>query len=59
MTSVLAEDRLVEVPPGNPGAPRTATPAGEAKTSRQYDQAQSFLLPPSLYDWLTEADEAE
>ena len=58
MTSVLAEDRLFEVPPGNPGAPRTATPAGEAKTFRRYDQAQCFLLPPSLDDWLPEDDEA-
>ena len=58
MTSVLAEDRLVEVPPGNPGAPRTATPAGEAKTFRRYDQNQCFLLPPSLDDWLPEDHEA-
>ena len=58
MTSVLADDRLFEVPPGNPGAPRTATPAGEAKTFRRYDQAQCFLLPPSLDDWLPEDDEA-
>ena len=35
-----------------------ATPAGEAKTFRRYDQAQCFLLPPSLDDWLAEDDEA-
>lgn len=33
-------------------------PAGAAKTFRRYDQAQSFLLPPSLDDWLGEDDEA-
>jgi len=27
-------------------------PAGAAKTFRSYDQGQSFLLPPSLDDWL-------
>lgn len=33
-------------------------PAAEAKTFRRYDQAQCFLLPPSLDDWLEEDDEA-
>jgi transposase len=33
-------------------------PAGEAKTFGRYDQAQCFLLPPSLDDWLAEDDEA-
>lgn len=28
------------------------SPAGAAKTFRAYDQNQSFLLPPSLDDWL-------
>jgi hypothetical protein len=27
-------------------------PAGKNKTFRPYRQAQSFLLPPSLEDWL-------
>jgi transposase len=38
--------------------PRRKVPAGSAKTFRHYDQAQSFLLPPSLDDWLAEAHEA-
>ena len=29
-------------------------PAGAARTFRRYDQHQSFLLPPSLDDWLPE-----
>ncbi|MHB1783842.1 MAG: transposase [Acidimicrobiales bacterium] len=40
------------------GPPRRRAPAGAAKTFRHYDQAQSFLLPPSLDDWLPEAHEA-
>ena len=38
--------------------PRRKAPAGTAKTFRHYDQHQSFLLPPSLDDWLPEAHEA-
>jgi transposase len=34
-------------PPG-----RVAPPAGASRTFRDYDQHQSFLLPPSLDDWL-------
>src|SRR5664280_274970 len=34
-------------PPG-----RVASPAGASRTFRDYDQHQSFLLPPSLDDWL-------
>ncbi len=33
---------------------RVRSPAGAAKTFRHYDQHQSFLLPPSLDDWLPE-----
>ena len=40
------------------GPPPRRAPAGAAKTFRHYDQAQSFLLPPSLDDWLPEAHEA-
>ena len=43
-----------EVPPPS----RARMPAGSAKTFRHYDQAQSFLLPPSLDDWLPEDHEA-
>jgi transposase len=31
---------------------RVARPAGASRTFRDYDQHQSFLLPPSLDDWL-------
>jgi transposase len=34
--------------------PRGVIPVGAAKTFRGYDQSQSFLLPPSLDDWLPE-----
>lgn len=33
-------------------------PVGVARVFRGYDQQQSFLLPPSLDDWLDEDDEA-
>jgi transposase len=36
----------------------TRAPAGTAKRFRDYDQSQSFLLPPSLDDWLPEDHEA-
>ena len=57
MTSVLSDDQLFEVEMGEAEAPK-ATPVGEAKTFRRYDQSQCFLLPPSLDDWLDEDDEA-
>jgi transposase len=34
------------------------TPAGTQKTFRHYDPSQTFLLPPSLDDWLPEDHEA-
>ena len=50
-------DKLFEVESGQ--APvRTLTPAGVNKRFRHYDQSQSFLLPPSLDDWLPENHEA-
>ncbi len=57
MTSVLSGDQLFEVEMGEAERPK-ATPVGEAKTFRRYDQSQCFLLPPSLDDWLDEDDEA-
>jgi transposase len=53
----MATDPVAEVlfdvekvdPPG-----RVSPPAGAARTFRPYDQHQSFLLPPSLDDWLPE-----
>jgi len=50
-------DRLFEVEVGPVPAPMGA-PAGTAKRFRHYDQTQSFLLPPSLDDWLPENHEA-
>ena len=57
MTSVLSDEQLFEVEMGEAERPK-ATPVGEAKTFRRYDQRQCFLLPPSLDDWLDEDDEA-
>lgn len=34
---------------------RVTRPAGASRTFRHYDQRQSFLLPPSLDDWLPRA----
>lgn len=56
MAVTAGPDGLFEIESG--GAPPRAAPAGVAKTFRGYDQAQSFLLPPSLDDWLDEDDEA-
>jgi transposase len=57
MTSEVLDGKLfeveaVEVPPVS------VVPAGTAKRFRDYDQSQSFLLPPSLDDWLPEDHEA-
>jgi transposase len=41
-----------------PVGPKTLTPAGATKRFREYDQSQSFLLPPSLDDWLPQDHEA-
>jgi transposase len=51
MTSVRPEERLFAVQEADP-VEVAKIPAGSAKTFRHYDQAQSFLLPPSLDDWL-------
>lgn len=48
---MLDDDRLFEV--GEVGeAPVGRASAGASKTFRWYDPAQSFLMPPSLDDWL-------
>lgn len=47
---------LFDVDPG--GNIPEVRAAGESKQFRTYDQAQQFLLPPSLDDWLGEDDEA-
>jgi transposase len=41
-----------------PVVPKTLTPAGATKRFREYNQSQSFLLPPSLDDWLPQDHEA-
>jgi len=52
MTSSDAETRLFEVAEAEPRS--SPTSVGTEKTFRHYDQRQSFLLPPSLDDWLPE-----
>lgn len=47
-------DRLFEVGVAELGGSGGGAPVGAAKTFRSYDQGQSFLLPPSLDDWLPE-----
>lgn len=55
MTVAAGLEGLFEV---ERGAAWAAVAAGAGKTFRGYDQGQSFLLPPSLDDWLDEDDEA-
>jgi transposase len=45
------EDPLFEVAGGGVSPP-ARVPAGRSKVFRRYDPGQSFLLPPSLDDWL-------
>jgi transposase len=47
------EGVLFEVPQGG-GRRQAMAPAARSKTFRHYDPSQSFLLPPSLDDWLPE-----
>lgn len=58
MTVTDGPEGLFELEPGDAATTASVTPAGTAKTFREYDQQQSFLLPPSLDDWLDEDDEA-
>jgi transposase len=52
MTSLHADDRLFEVGTAESPEREALQPAGRDKTFRPYDQHQTFLLPPSLDDWL-------
>lgn len=53
MISLVQVDVLFEVSEsGRPMLPET--PAAASKTLRRYEPAQSYLLPPSLDDWLPE-----
>jgi len=57
MTNEAVGEKLFEVEVGPIPSPEKP-PAGVAKRFRHYDQSQSFLLPPSLDDWLPEDHEA-
>src|SRR5664280_3307469 len=57
MANDPVEDMLFEVPRGD-GNQDAKAPAGRSKTLRHYDPTQSFLLPPSLDDWLPEVHTA-
>lgn len=54
VTVAVSQGRLVEIEPVEQPEPELARSAGLAgtKTFRSYDQAQAFLMPPSLNDWL-------
>ena len=52
MTTDLSDDVLLDVAEAAGAAPREIVPAGRSKVFRSYSQTQSFLLPPSLDDWL-------
>jgi transposase len=56
MVDEVVGDRLFEV--GEAQASPVRAPAGKSKTFRSYDQSQSFLLPPSLDDWLPDGHTA-
>src|SRR3954454_19338871 len=58
MTSVVVEEPLFVVEVAQVAAALVKAPAGAQKTFRAYDTRQSFLLPPSLDDWLPEDHEA-
>jgi transposase len=57
MADDRVDDKLFEVET-EPVAARALPPVGAQKRFRHYDQSQSFLLPPSLDDWLPENHEA-
>lgn len=44
--------RLFDAGEADPDVVVVKAPAGAAKTFRSYDQGQSFLIPPSLDEWL-------
>ncbi len=56
MDSMVAQDQLFET--GSTVGHRLSSPSGSGvaveKTFRSYDQDQSFLMPPSLRDWLAD-----
>jgi len=54
MANEPVEDVLFEAPRAGARPTEAKVPVGKAKTFRHYDPTQSFLLPPSLDDWLPE-----
>ncbi len=52
MGPVPCGDQLFEIDPAEPVPPRARGDVLVDKTFRVYDQDQSFLMPPSLRDWL-------
>jgi transposase len=58
VTPLVVEEPLFEVAEDECAPVPVKAPAGAAKTFRRYDRGQSFLLPPSLDDWLAEDHEA-
>jgi transposase len=54
MANDPSEDVLFEISGGGGKTAGAKVPVGKAKTFRHYDPTQSFLLPPSLDDWLPE-----
>jgi transposase len=57
MTNKDTGDQLFEAE-RQPVSTSSRAPAGTTKRFRDYDQSRSFLLPPSLDDWLPEDHEA-
>jgi hypothetical protein len=54
MDSMASEDQLFDTPPAvaHPSLSSPGAVVAVDKTFRVYDQDQSFLMPPSLRDWL-------
>ena len=52
MGSMTSEDQLFQTDPVVPAPPRARADVPVDKAFRAYDQDQSFLMPPSLRDWL-------
>ncbi|MFV1962923.1 MAG: transposase, partial [Acidimicrobiia bacterium] len=57
MNNNCDDDALFEIPDDDAEAVVKA-PAGRSKVFRRYDRDQSFLMPPSIDDWLPEGHTA-
>jgi len=49
-----SDDALFEIADDDAEPVVVKAPAGRSKVFRRYDRDQSFLMPPSLDDWLPE-----